>query len=131
MPALSEHARSLFSQPIYGWVTATRPDGTPHNTVIWFDVEGDTVVFNTAAGRAKDRYLRENPVASVSVVHPEDPYKWASVSGPVTFSTEDANEVIDRLARKYTGQPFRKLRDGEQRVTVRVKVEHLVEQTQP
>lgn len=132
MPGLSDHARALYSQPICGWVTTIRTDGTPHNSVVWLDVEeDDTVVFNTAVGRAKERYLQDNPVVSISVLHPDDTAKWASVSGPATLSTEDGNQVIERLARKYTGRPFRGLRDGEHRVTVRVKVEHLVEQTHP
>lgn len=131
MSVLSDHARSLFAQPIHGWATTIRPDGTPHNSVIWLDVEGDTVVFNTVIGRAKERYLRENPTVSVSVLDPDNAYSWASVSGPVTFSTEDGHDVINRLSRKYDGTDFRPLKDGEQRVTVRVKVEHLVEEFRP
>ncbi|NDL59932.1 PPOX class F420-dependent oxidoreductase [Phytoactinopolyspora mesophila] len=132
MPALSDHARSLFSRPILGWATAVRPDGTPHNSVVWLDVEDDdTVVFNTAIDRAKERYLRANPKVSLSVSDPDQTFSWASVSGTATFTTEDGDEVINRLSHKYDGKDFRELKEGERRVTVRVKVEHLVEQSAP
>ncbi|AYY15655.1 PPOX class F420-dependent oxidoreductase [Actinobacteria bacterium YIM 96077] len=129
MPTLTDHARSLFARPILGWVTVIRPDGSPHNSVVWLDVEGDTVLFNTAIGRAKERYLRENPSVSVSVLDPDHAFSWASVSGTATFTTDDGNEVIHRLAHKYTGADFRELAEDERRVTVRVTPEHLVEQS--
>ncbi|WP_166349287.1 PPOX class F420-dependent oxidoreductase [Phytoactinopolyspora limicola] len=132
MPPLSDHARSLFSRPILGWATAIRPDGSPHNSVVWLDVEDDdTVLFNTALDRAKERFLRHNPTVSVSVLDPDHPFSWASVSGAATFSADDGAEVINQLAHKYTGQDFRDLADDERRVTVRIKVTHLVEQTGP
>lgn len=130
MPALTETARDLFSRPILGWATAVRPDGSPHNTVVWVDVDGDDVLFNTAIGRVKDRYLQDNPTVSLSVLDPEDNFRWASVSGPVTLSTDDGDAIIDRLAKKYLdadSYPYRN--PAEQRVTVRVTVDRLVEQT--
>src|SRR5207248_4011378 len=36
------------------------PDGSLHNTVVWVDVDGDDVIFNTAVGRAKERHLRQD-----------------------------------------------------------------------
>lgn len=129
MPALSDNARDLFSRPLPGWATVIDPEGRPHNTIVWVDVEGDDVVFNTAVGRAKDRYLRQNSTVSVSVLNPENAWHWASVTGEAVVSTEDGDEVIDRLAKKYLdadSYPFRK--EGEQRITVRVKVDQLLEE---
>ena len=130
MAALSDTARELFSRPIHGWATVTRPDGTPHNSVVWVDVDGDDLIFNTATGRAKERFIAASPVVSLSVLDPDNDHRWASVSGPASVSEHDGDEVIDRLAKKYLGAdsyPYRK--PAEQRVTVRVKVQHLTEET--
>lgn len=128
MPALSDNARDLFSRPIPGWVTVTDSDGVPHSTVVWVDAEGDEVLFNTAVGRVKERLLRENAAVSLSVLNPEHAWHWSSVSGQARLSTEDGDEVIDRLAKKYLdadSYPFRK--EGEQRITVRVTPERVID----
>ncbi len=127
MSGLDEGARALLSQPIHGWVTAVRPDGSLHNTVVWVDVDGDDVVVNTAAGRVKERLLRGNPQISVSVLDPEDPFHWVSVSGSAVFEAEGADTVIDGLAKKYLGAdsyPFRQA--GEERLTVRIRPENVI-----
>jgi PPOX class probable F420-dependent enzyme len=129
MPALTDHARDLFSRPLLGWATVIRPDGTPHNSVVWLDVDGDELLLNTAIDRAKERYLRDNPAVSVSVLDPDDAFSWASVTGTATLRTEDGDEVIDRLARKYTGTDYQWHKPHETRITVRVKVDRVNEQS--
>ncbi|WP_344972680.1 PPOX class F420-dependent oxidoreductase [Streptosporangium fragile] len=121
MGKLSEEARDLLRQPIHAWVTTVRPDGSLHSTVVWVDVDGDDVIFNTAVGRAKERHLRRDPRVSVSVLDPEDAFHLVSVSGDARLELEGADEVIDRLANKYLGvetYPYRQ--PDEQRITVRV-----------
>ncbi|MEU1878816.1 TIGR03618 family F420-dependent PPOX class oxidoreductase [Streptosporangium sp. NPDC020072] len=127
MGKLNDDAKALLSQPIHGWVTTLRPDGSLHSTVVWVDVDGDDVIFNTAVGRAKERHLRDNPQVSVSVLDPKDAFHLVSVSGVAQFELDGADEVIDGLANKYLGvetYPYRQ--PGEQRVTVRIRPEQVV-----
>ncbi|GHE44739.1 PPOX class F420-dependent enzyme [Streptosporangium violaceochromogenes] len=127
MGKLNEDAKALLGRPIHGWVTTVRPDGSLHSTVVWVDVDGDDVVFNTAVGRAKERHLRADPRVSVSVLDPQDAFHLVSVSGTAELELEGADEVIDRLAGKYLGvetYPYRQ--PGERRVTVRVRPERVV-----
>lgn len=131
MTELSDNARSLFSAPHLAWATTLRPDGTPHSTVVWADVDGDDVIFNTAVGRAKERHLRANPQVAVSVLDPQNAWHYSSVSGSAELTTEDGDAVIDRLAQKYMGvetYPFRQ--PGEQRVTVRVRATSVIDVAQ-
>jgi PPOX class probable F420-dependent enzyme len=99
-----EQRRFLDENPFVGTVTTLRPDGSPHSTIVWVDVEDGKVSFNTATGRAKPRYLAEDPRASVLVVDPNNPFKWVAVSGPVEVTEEGADAQIDKLAKKYIGQ---------------------------
>jgi PPOX class probable F420-dependent enzyme len=114
-----EERRFLDENPFVGTVTTLRPDGSPHSTIVWVDVEDGKVSFNTARGRAKPTYLERDPRASLLVVDPNDPYKWVSVSGPVELTDEGADAQIDKLAKKYTGQDEYPWRDPQEK---RVKV---------
>jgi len=124
---LSEQQREFLENPFVGTITDLRPDGSPHTTVVWVDVDGDGVVsFNTAYGRAKPTYIADDSRVSLTVLDPADPYRWLSVSGTATLVDEGADDHIDRLAKKYIGAdtyPFRQ--PGERRVTVRIAVEKI------
>jgi PPOX class probable F420-dependent enzyme len=126
MTSLDDKTREFLEQPYVGEVTTLRPDGSPHTTVVWVDTDTDEVMFNTAVGRAKERYLRQDPRVSLIVVDPENAYRWVSVSGQAELTTEGADEQIDRLAKKYLGKdeyPWRS--SDEQRITVRIKPERV------
>jgi PPOX class probable F420-dependent enzyme len=121
---LNEAEARLFTEPYYAVASTVRADGCPQQTVVWVDYDGENVVFNTAEGRYKPRYIRESGRAAVHVTHPEDPYKWVSVAGPAALTHEGADEHIDKLAKKYLGAdtyPWRK--EDEQRVIVKVTPE--------
>src|SRR2546430_17669182 len=105
MAQLTEKQRAFIAEhPYVGTVTTIRPDGTPHSTVVWVDAEDGVVTFNTAVGRAKERYLRTDPRAAITVVDPEDAYRWVTVSGPAQLTIDGADEQIDHLAKKYLGK---------------------------
>src|SRR5438132_12885611 len=120
MAKLEEKARKFLDEsPYVGVVTTLREDGSPHATIVWVDVEGDKVSFNTALGRAKPKHLKHDPRASVLMVDPNNSYKWVAVSGPAELTEEGADAQIDKLAKKYLGKdeyPFRN--PDETRVSV-------------
>ncbi len=125
--ALTEQQLAFIDDnPFVGVVTDTRPDGSLHSTVVWVDVTDGTVGFNTAVGRAKDRYLRANPRVALIVVDPANSYKWVAISGTAAFSEDGADAQIDKLAKKYLdadSYPFRK--DTEVRLSVRIAADHV------
>ena len=121
MRNLAASERSFLEGPFVGVVTDLRPDGSPHSTIVWVDVDDDGVSFNTAWPRAKPRYIEADPRVSLTVVDPGDPYRWVALSGTAALVDEGANEQIDRLAKKYVGRdsyPWHK--PEERRVTVRI-----------
>jgi PPOX class probable F420-dependent enzyme len=110
----------LRDNAFHAVITTLRPDGSPHSTIVWVDVDEDGVPgFNTALGRAKPRYIARDPRVSLTVVNPADGYQWLSVSGTARLVEGGADTQIDRLAHKYLGAdtyPFRK--PDEVRVSV-------------
>ena len=121
MPRLTPAERAFLENPYVGAITDLRPDGSPHTTVVWVDIDDEGVSFNTARGRLKERDLVADPRLSLLVVDPTDPYRWISITGDATLVDEGADDHIDRLAKKYIGAdsyPFRS--PTEQRVSVRI-----------
>jgi len=66
----------------------------------------------------------------VSLTDPDNPYTVIAVRGTVVgFTTIGADDVIDRLAKKYLGvdsYPMR--REGEIRVTVTIQPDRIAQQ---
>jgi PPOX class probable F420-dependent enzyme len=127
MSELTEDQTRFIAENAYvGTATTLRPDGSPHNTIVWVDAEDGVVTFNTAVGRAKERYLRTDPRAAITIVDPADAYRWVSVSGPAELTLDDADDQIDRLAKKYLGQDTYPWRNAtEQRIKVRIRPERV------
>lgn len=124
MAALNEAQRAFLENPYVGVVSTLHGSGSPHNTVVWVDVVDGAVEFNTAYGRAKPRHIEQDPRVALTVVDPQNAYKWVSVTGRAELLDEGADEQIDRLAKKYLGEdtyPWRA--PDEKRVRVRITPE--------
>ena len=77
--------------------------GRPLVTPVWFIVEGDSLVFNTARETAKGRALARDPRASLCVDLEEPPYAFVLVEGRVSIS-ENPDELLPlsiRIAERY------------------------------
>jgi PPOX class probable F420-dependent enzyme len=124
---LSDRDRRIMEGPNFASVATVMPDGSPHVSTIWIDLDGDDVVFNTSEGRVKTANLRRDPRVAISVFDQNDPYEQVVVHGTIVDLTHDgAREHIDRLAKKYLGlDEYPWLEPGEQRVIVRVRPDHI------
>jgi PPOX class probable F420-dependent enzyme len=128
MPAeIPEKFRDLFTKRAFAHLATLMPDGRPQVSPVWIDFDGRHVLFNTARDRQKDRNLRRDPRVSLSIMDPENPYRYLEVRGRVAeISEEGADAHIDRLAKKYLDvdkYPFRQ--PGEVRVLYRIAPEHV------
>ena len=117
-----EQVAFLRDNAYYGVITDLRPDGSPHSTVVWVDVDDDGKPgFNTARGRTKPRHIENDPRVNLTVVNPTNGYQWVSVTGTATLVDEGADAQIDKLAKKYLDAdtyPFRKAEEQRVRVPI-------------
>lgn len=129
---LRDDVRQFIEQPHYAILATIGNDGMPQQTVLWYELQGDEIMMNTAAGRIKDRNLRRDPRASVCVTA-----GGAAVTfrGCVTLIDEQDQALADihRLAVRYNGpetaeRQTRAQFSKEHRVTVRLKIENVVPQ---
>jgi PPOX class probable F420-dependent enzyme len=86
-------------------LATVQPDGSPQVTPVWFDYTDGMVRVNTAKGRVKARNMSEGTKVALSIVDPDNEYRYIQVRGTVTKETTDgAKEHIDSLAKKYLGK---------------------------
>ncbi len=119
MSAIPEaYSDLLTTKKAFANLATLNADGTPQVTPVWFDWDGSRLRINTAKGRLKDKNLRRSPAVALSIMDPDNPYRYVQVKGRVAAVIESgAAAHIDSLAKKYLGQdsyPHRK--PGEVRV---------------
>jgi PPOX class probable F420-dependent enzyme len=88
-------------------VATVRPDGGPHTAATWYDWEAGRVLLNMDESRARLRHLRENPLVSLTVFDGDNWEEHVTLFGRVvSIEPDDRLTDIDRLALRYTGEPF-------------------------
>lgn len=97
-------------------------DGSPQVTPVWFDYTNGVIRVNSAKGRTKTRNMREGAQVALSIMDPDNAYRYIQLRGKVTKVTEQgASAHIDSLAKKYIGKDkYPWSRPGEVRVTFEI-----------
>ena len=108
MVALTDEVRGLLAGANYGHVATVMPDGGPHTVPVWVDLEDDRIVFFTQTGTRKAHNLERDGRVAISLVDHDNPYRSAQIRGHVVEKRtgDPAEAVIERIARKFTGEPF-------------------------
>ena len=124
---MDQRAQELVQEPNFGHVTTLREDGSPFSVVVWVDTEDERFVLNTAEGRNWRRFVERDPRIELVVVNRENPYEYVRVRGRVEEAThEDADDHIDRMAKKYLGvDSYPGRTPDEQRVKLYVRPERV------
>jgi PPOX class probable F420-dependent enzyme len=126
--AIPEKYEDLLNKKVaFASLATIMPNGQPQVTPVWFDYDGKNLIFNSARGRQKDLNVRRDPRVAMTIIDPENPYRYLEVRGRVTDITQEgADNQINKLAKKYLGKdvyPFGQ--PGEVRVTYIVKPEKI------
>jgi PPOX class probable F420-dependent enzyme len=128
---LSDKARAFLSEKRYAVLATLNNDGSVQQTVMWYLLEGNTIVMNTKKGRIKDRNLRRD--SRISICVPEG-YSYITISGTAELNEdpETGQRDIYRLAVRYNGEAAaqRQMIEGfskEQRETIYLPIQHVIE----
>lgn len=107
----------------FAHLATVMPDGSPQVTPVWFDYRDGIVRVNTAKGRVKARNMTEGAPVALSIMDPDNAYRYIQVRGRVRRATDQgADAHIDALAKKYMDKdkyPF--ARPGEVRLTIEIE----------
>jgi PPOX class probable F420-dependent enzyme len=101
---------ALLEAPHHAVVSTRNEDGSILSTVAWISLEDGELAVNSAEGRRWPANLDRDPHVTVLVYAADNPYEYVEVRGRATGTRDDADDHIDRLAKKYINQdeyPFR------------------------
>jgi PPOX class probable F420-dependent enzyme len=126
-PVIPKSHADLFEKKAFAHLATLMPDGQPQVTPVWVEFDGHHVIVNTAEGRQKDKNLQRDKRVALSIIDPDNPYRYLEVRGRVVERTHNgADANIDALAKKYLGKdkyPFRQ--PNEVRVIYKIEPQHV------
>jgi len=127
---LTDAVRDFLNERRFAVLATSNPDGSIHQSVMWYVLEDNTITMNTAKGRIKFRNMDGSNRISLCV---EDGLKYVTLTGAVTFNDDQsvAQEDIQRIGRRYDSEED--VRDAheknwkhQQRVTLTMPIDRVV-----
>ena len=81
-------------------------DGRPHVAPVWFTLDGDDLLFNTAEETVKGANLRRDGRVALMVDDEEPPFAFVSIEGDVSLSDDldTMRHWATRIAARYMGE---------------------------
>lgn len=87
-------------------LATVREDGRPHVVPVWFDIDGEDIVFTTWLRSVKGKNMQRDPRVCICVDNESPPFSFMQVEG--TASISDEPEALKawaaRLGGRYMGQ---------------------------
>jgi len=127
---LTDAVRDFLNERRFAVLATSNPDGSIHQSVMWYVLEDNTITMNTAKGRIKFRNMDGSNRISLCV---EDGLKYVTLTGAVTFNDDQsvAQADIQRIGRRYDSEE--EVRDAheqnwkhQQRVTLTMPIDRVV-----
>jgi PPOX class probable F420-dependent enzyme len=102
------HVEEFLRKPNPAVIASLRPDGSPHAVATWYDWDDGLALLNMDESRLRLRFMRRDPRVALCVLAAESWYRQVTLFGRIVRIEDDPDLAdIDRLALRYTGQPFR------------------------
>lgn len=101
-----EHYTDLLQSTALAHIATIGPKGEPQSSPLWFGWDGEFLRFAQLVGAdRKRRNLEREPRIAVSIVDPENIYRYVEVRGVVERIEPDVdNAFINSMAQKYQGK---------------------------
>jgi PPOX class probable F420-dependent enzyme len=101
-PLIPDDYAPLLLDPNYGHLGTVRPDGGVQVNPMWYEFDGEFLRFTHTTKRAKFRNLQHNPAMSLSVLDPNDPFRYLEVRGRLVDVVPDPTGAFYvHLAERY------------------------------
>ena len=100
-----EYRAFLLERPRTAKLATVRADGRPHVAPVWFDLDGDMLVFTTWQTTVKAANLRRDPRVCLCIDDDTAPFAFVIVEGTAAIS-EDAADLrrwATSIAGRYMG----------------------------
>jgi len=101
---IPEHWHDLLEGNGFAHMATIGPDGEPHTSPVWYDWDGTHILISHTKQRQKYRNVVREPRVALSILDPENPYRYVEIRGIVSEIEEDPDKnLINALAKKYQG----------------------------
>ena len=100
---LSNEVHTFLDANRFATVATIDPDGSPRQAVLWYRLDGDEIVLNSAVGRRWPANLQRDPRVSLAVTDEADGYRWVGMTGEARVVADQAMAQADiaEMARRY------------------------------
>lgn len=95
---IPDDVRNFLETHRFATIATLNADGSPHQVVAWYLVEGDTAIVNSADGRRWPANLRRDPRVSLVV---SDGYAWVGLRGTAAVIDDQERAQADIAAMAY------------------------------
>jgi len=103
---IPDESSDLLERPLIADLATVREDGTPQVNPMWFAWDGEFIRFTHTNFRRKYRNIAANPAVAISIVDPENPYRYLEVRGVVErIDPDPTGAFFVELAQRYDA-PF-------------------------
>jgi PPOX class probable F420-dependent enzyme len=79
------------------------PKGEPHTSPVWYDFDGENVLVSHTKERQKFANVQRDPRVALSILDPDDPYRFIEIRGQVEVIDDPDKTLIHKLSAKYRG----------------------------
>lgn len=128
---LNHAARRFLAGPRLAHLVTLDPDGSPHVTIAWADLEGDDILIATLFDQRKLANVRRDPRVAVSFegdrTLPSGLREYLVIHGTAEVTEGGAPELLQRLAHRHLGPDVRfpPMPDPPAGYVTRVRVERV------
>lgn len=100
-----EYRTFLLDGTRTGKLATVRADGRPHVAPIWFDLDGETIVFMTHEQSVKGRNMQRDPRVMLCVDDESPPFSFVLIEGTVELRRDDPDQLAwaTRIGGRYMG----------------------------
>lgn len=127
MATIPEDKLDLFEKPAIATIATLLSDGRPQVTPVWVDYDGTHLLVVTRKGTRKHENVERDPRVTVTVLDPDDSYRYVEVRGDVEAMPEEgALAFSDEQARRYWGVEQYPYERDAPRVLLHIRPERVV-----
>jgi len=102
----SEYQQFMLGRARTAKLATVTADGHPHVAPIWFDMDGEVIVFNTGETTLKGRNIKRDGRVSICVDDDTPPFSFVIITGVAEITSPTPDDLVywaTRIAGRYMG----------------------------
>ena len=103
---LPDSIRQFLDATRFATIATIDPDGSSHQAVVWYRLDGEEIVVNSRVGRRWPANIQRDPRISIAVIDVTDGNRWVGLTGTGRAIADQAAAQADiaEMARRYHAQ---------------------------